>query len=240
VKSMNKSGEILCVTALKVAYGSRRVLDGIDFSLPEREIRCVIGEEGSGKTTLLKAITRQLTSEGIIFFNGEDLRKVPTHRFVENRIDFLMQGGNILRSFTVQEHIDLALSLANETERESRWQEIANTFPSVMDLRKQVGGRLSGGERLILSLACIIATDADLIMLDEPTSGLAYEMCDVLKDFLLRLKNESNKTIFLLEHNYEFAFGIADFIYVLKDGMLTDAFAKDAFLSPHFVEDRMY
>jgi branched-chain amino acid transport system ATP-binding protein len=237
---MNSEKQILSIIDLSTGYNGTPVLRGVNLSLSEGEICCVIGEEGSGKSTLVKAITQQLKSNGKIVWNGIDLSNVQSSEMTKHRIDFIAQGGNILPGFTVEEHICLALSEKSNEEKSILRQEVENTFPKLKVLRKQVAGRLSGGERIILSIACLLATDADLLILDEPTAGLAPETCKVIEDFLLRLRDQRNKTILILEHNYDFAFEIADSVVTLKEGKLSDKYSADVFKQPDFVDTKLY
>ena len=212
----------------------------LDLFLEAGETCCVIGEEGSGKSTLLRAISQQLKNIGKIRFKGTDLGTFPTSEMTRHDIDFIEQGGNILPNFTVQEHLCLALSEKSKTERSIAWQEVDETFPKIIDLKKQVAGRLSGGERMILSLACLMATDADFWVLDEPTAGLAPDTCEVIKKFLVRMKVEKGKTILILEHNYEFAFDIAESVVTLRDGKLSRKYGGDEFRKSGFVDTELY
>lgn len=237
---MNTNEKTLKIENLVAGYNGTAVLRGLDLSLQKGETCCVIGEEGCGKSTLLKAITQQLPSAGRITYNGTNLSIVPTTRMTTCGIDFIAQGGNILDGFTVEEHICLALSGKSATEKSIVWQEIERTFPKLLSLKKQIAGRLSGGERMILSIACVLATDADLLVLDEPTAGLAPETCQTIKEFLLRMKHERNKTILLLEHNYEFAFEIADSVVTLREGRLSGKFLGHDFRQTEFIDTRLY
>lgn len=237
---MNTEANIVSIANLVAGYNGKPVLHGIDLALNKGEICCVIGEEGAGKSTLLKTITQQLRSNGRISFNGTDLSKIATAKMVKHGVDFIVQGGNILKGFTVEEHIYLALSERNEAEKRIVWKEIEQTFPKMIALKKQVAGRLSGGERMILSMACLLATDADFLILDEPTAGLAPETCKVIGDFLLRMKNERSKTILLMEHNYDFAFEIADSVITLKEGKLSEKYSSKDFKQSSFVDEKLF
>jgi ABC-type branched-subunit amino acid transport system ATPase component len=213
---------------------------GCNLKLEKREVCCVIGEEGSGKSTLLKSITQQLPTSGSILYHGIDLSRVSTANLTKRGIDFVSQGGNILESFTVEEHINLSLRRTCRASRSSTWHQIENAFPSLCKLRKQVAGRLSGGERMILSIACLLATDADLLLLDEPTAGLAPETCVSIKHFLFRMKNELGKTMLLFEHNYDFAFEVADSVVTLKEGRLSEKYMPHVFQRTGFIETNLY
>lgn len=237
---MNSEKQILSIKDLSTGYNGTPVLRGANLSLSEGEICCVIGEEGSGKSTLVKAITHQLKSTGSIVWNGIDLSNVQTSEMTKHKIDFITQGGNILPGFTVEEHICLALSEKSNEGKSILRQKVENTFPKLKALRKQVAGRLSGGERIILSIACMLATDADFLILDEPTAGLAPETCKVIGDFLFRLRDQRNKTLLILEHNYDFAFEIADSVVTLKEGKLSEKYFGDDFKQQDFVDTKLY
>ena len=237
---MNAEENMLRIENLSAGYDGKAVLRGLNLTLRKGETCCVIGEEGSGKSTLLKAITQQLKSSGRIFYNGIDLSAVQTAEMTRRGVDFIAQGGNILKGFTVEEHIGLALSEKCAQEKRIVRQEVERTFPKLRALKNQVAGRLSGGERMILSIACVLATDADFLVLDEPTAGLAPETCTTIKEFLLRMKCERGKTVLLLEHNYEFAFEVADSVVTLKGGRLSDKFLGSDFRQAEFIDDRLY
>lgn len=237
---MSAEKNILSIENLTTGYNGKPVLQGLSLSLRKGETCCVIGEEGSGKSTLLKAVTQQLESSGKITYNGIDLNNVPTSQMTKHKIDFIAQGGNILKSFTVEEHIYLALSGKNNAEKSLFWKELEDVFPKLIRLRKQIAGRLSGGERMILSIACLMATDADFLLLDEPTAGLAPETCEAIKNFLVRLKNERGKTLLMLEHNYEFAFEFVDSVMTLREGKLSEKYASDIFRQPDFIDTKLY
>lgn len=231
---------IVKIVNLTVGYGASPVLRGLNLSLRKGETCCVIGEEGSGKSTLLKAITRQINSSGTITYSGIDLSAVPTTDMTRHGVDYIAQGGNILKGFTVEEHIQLASAGRSRAELNRVWEEIEKTLPKLVALKRQVAGRLSGGERMMLSIACLMATDADFLILDEPTAGLAPETCAAIKEFLFRMKVELGKTILLLEHNYEFAFEVADSVVTLKEGRLSEKFFSDDFTQTEFIDTRLY
>jgi branched-chain amino acid transport system ATP-binding protein len=237
---MNAEENMLLVEDLWAGYDGKHVLRGLNLSLRRSEVCCVIGEEGSGKSTLLKAITRQLKSSGRIVCGGVDLTALTTAEMTRQSVDFIAQGGNILNGFTVEEHLRLALSEKSDEQKRITWREVERTFPKLKALKNQVAGRLSGGERMILSIACVLATDADFLVLDEPTAGLAPETCATIKEFLLRMKHGRGKTILLLEHNYEFAFEVADSVVTLREGRLSDKFLGSDFRRAEFIDSKLY
>ena len=237
---MSARTTILLIKNLSTGYNGTTVLKDVNLTINEAEICSVIGEEGTGKSTLVKAMTNQIKSNGRIIFREKDLNNVPTNEMINHKIDFIAQGGNIFNSFTVAEHISLSMSERTNIEKHVVWKEIEKTFPKVLQLKDQIAGRLSGGERIIVSMACLLASDTNLLILDEPTAGLAPETCREIGAFLLRMKNELNKTILLCEHNYEFTFKIADSVSILKNGTLSEKYIPDIFRQANFVDDKLF
>ncbi len=231
--------DIFIINNLVAGYPSAVVLEGIDISFQRGEICGIIGEEGAGKSTLLKALTGQIIPKGSIVYNGKDISGLPTHKIIQNNMDFIVQGGNILPAFTVEEHLRLAVSGKSKKEATVLLETVVETFPIMKTLKKQYGGTLSGGERTLLSIACVLATNNDLLILDEPTAGLSPEMCCSIEKSLLYLKKQ-NKTVLLLEHNYDFVFGVADSVGVLKDGKMSRKFRADEFTMASFIENELY
>jgi amidase len=237
---MKNSTPLLQLCQLNVAYETHPVLRAVNLNMDQGNMHCIIGEEGVGKSTILKALTGQIDSAGVMIFKGADLRRVPTHKMTQTGIDFIMQGGNILPTFTVAEHIDLAFRHQKVRGKEQVWKEIDRLFPRLRVLQQQVGGRLSGGERMMLSFACLLATDSELLVLDEPTVGLAPAICQAIGDFLLLLKQERGKTILLLEHNYDFAFSIVDTVSILQRGQLSQPYYPADFKDEQFIDQYLF
>jgi len=237
---MSSQEDMLRIENLSAGYDGKPVLQELNLTLRQGETCCVIGEDGSGKSTLLKAISQQLKSSGKIIYNGIDLGALPTAQMTRHGVDFIAQGGNILKGFTVEEHISLALAEKSADQKRKAWQEVERTFPKLRTLRNQIAGRLSGGERMILSVACVLATDADFLILDEPTAGLAPETCTTILEFLIRMKEERGKTILLLEHNYEFGFAVADSVVTLIGGTLSEKYLSNDFRQAEFIENKLY
>src|SRR4051812_25728480 len=98
---------MLRIENLNAGYKENPVLNRVNLLLQQGEICCIIGEEGTGKSTLLKAITGQIKTTGFISYNEINLSDVPTSKMTSIGVDFIMQGGNILPRFTVEDHISL-------------------------------------------------------------------------------------------------------------------------------------
>ncbi|MER0441575.1 ATP-binding cassette domain-containing protein [Emticicia sp. W12TSBA100-4] len=209
---------------------NENVLENICLTLQQGEICAILGEEGAGKTTLLKTIIHKLPYKGQIWWQGKTLGGTPTHKLNQLGIDYNLIGGNILRNFTVKEHLGLALHHYPKTERVERWEALKTDFPRLNDLQNRQGGQLSGGERMIVTLATLTATQAQLLILDEPTAGLSEAITSDIANTLLKLKAQGT-TILLLEHNHDFALQIADAVAILQYKQLQKKANKDEFLT---------
>ena len=240
LKCVKSNRNILIIDNLAAGYDGNVVLDGISMSANKGEICCIIGEEGSGKSTLLNAISQQLNHAGRIVFNDINLKEYSTDKMIMCSVDFIMQGGNILKNFSVEEHLEMAMTGKNTGQRKLILEDIEEIFPTILQLKKQIAGRLSGGERMLLSLACLMATDAKLWILDEPTAGLAPDICIGIKNFLIKTKNTGQKTILLLEHNFEFAFEISDSLFILKERKISQKYLPKEFLQKDFIDINLY
>ena len=206
------------------------VLENLCLTLQQGEICAILGEEGAGKTTLLKAIINKLSYKGQIWWQGKTLGGTPTHKLNQLGIDYNLTGGNILRNFTVKEHFDLVLHQHPKTEHEQHWEDLKAAFPRLNDLQNRQGGQLSGGERMIVTLAALTATQAQLLILDEPTAGLSEAITNDIASTLLKLKAQGT-TILLLEHNHDFALQIADTVATLQYKQLQNKMLKTEFLT---------
>lgn len=236
---MTTGTETLVLKDLAVSHDSEKVLSGADLNLYSGEVCCVIGEEGSGKTTLVSAITSQIAASGTRRLRNIDLARLATYEMSANGVDFVTQGGSILEGFTVAEHIGLAMSRKTSEAEAARRDDIRSLMPAIDNLTDQIGGRLSGGERMLVSIACMIATDCEMLILDEPTAGLAPATCDQIET-LVRVLSDKGKTLLLMEHNYEFAFRVADSIVTLKGGCLSRKYSREEFTRCDFLDTELY
>lgn len=236
----NGQPNILSIENLSAGYEKKDVLQNVNLKMYPGEVCAVVGEEGSGKSTLQKAIVQQLKYSGYVFYQGKTLLGMKTHQLLSTGIDYLVQGGNILKHFTVREHINLMLPRRSKAERQAVWEKVSSEFILLKDLENQIAGRLSGGQRMILSMGCIAAGNSRLLILDEPSAGLAEEIVELIADFLLRLKKEQQISILLLEHNYDFVKTIADSIVFLKEGHMSPKFGKSEFAGEEFIYKNLY
>lgn len=210
---------ILKVENLSASYYKKDIVIGASLTIMPGEIVAVIGPNGSGKSTLLKAIYGVIRpNSGKIIFNSIDITGKDSFSLTRLGIGFLMQGGHIFLSLTVEEHLQLGCSTINGKNAVERYERVWKTFPNLYQYRKKRAGLLSGGERQMLAISMLLVQDAKLWLLDEPSGGLAPQAARNMFETLRKINNEHEVTILLVEQNLSGAINIADRAYILKEG----------------------
>jgi len=222
------TNEILSLKDVRVRYGNIEALKGINISINEGEIVCLIGANGAGKSTLLKAVVglEPLTG-GSITFNGKSIRNSirsrrlnkHTDKIVEAGISMAPEGRGIFQELTVMENLEVgAYLLKNNLEKKRRIEEKFEMFPILRDRRKQRAGYLSGGEQQMLTIARALMSSPSLLLLDEPALGLAPIIIQNIFATISKINREDKVSIFLVEQNARMALEISNKGYVMETG----------------------
>jgi branched-chain amino acid transport system ATP-binding protein len=226
---------ILEIEGLSAGYGNQKVLQNINFSVQEGEILGIIGQNGSGKSTLLRCLFSLLKPhEGIINLNGNNITSLLPHEVQRKGISYCLQEGLIFPTLTVEEHLKIVDALEQKTELAFSY------FPELKRFMGKPAGNLSGGQRQMLSLCMLLLQDTTLWLMDEPTSGLSVANSKRTLEFLQHVKQNSNKTILLIEHNYDFIFQFVDSVMILKDGHASRKFYQNDFREVDFLKNNLY
>ena len=203
---------------LNAWYGESHVLHGINLSVNKGEVVCLLGRNGAGRTTTLRAILGLATNRtGSIKVNGLDVRSMPTHEVARLGIGYCPEERGIFTSLTCEQNLMLPPKVGDGMAMEVA--EIYKMFPNLYERRSSPGGKLSGGEQQMLSIARILRTGANILLLDEITEGLAPVIVHKLSEVVRTLK-ERGFTIILVEQNFRFASKLADRNYVIEHGQV--------------------
>lgn len=203
---------------LNAWYGESHVLHGINLSVNKGEVVCLLGRNGAGRTTTLRAVLGLVSSRtGSIKVNGLDVLGMPTHEVARLGIGYCPEERGIFTSLTCEQNLMLPPKVGEGMAMEVA--EIYKMFPNLYERRSSPGGKLSGGEQQMLSIARILRTGANILLLDEITEGLAPVIVHKLSEVVRTLK-ERGFTIILVEQNFRFASKLADRNYVIEHGQV--------------------
>jgi putative ABC transport system ATP-binding protein len=200
------------------------VLDKLDLTINNGEIVVLLGKSGSGKSTLLNLISGiDIPDKGSISFDDTDIESMNEKErtlFRRKNIGFIFQFFNLIPTLTVGENLllplelnninfskDLVKNILNDVGLEQRF----NTYPD----------KLSGGEQQRIAVARALIHEPEFILADEPTGNLDYETSLQVITLIDRLVKQKGKTMIMATHSPE-VIGLADRIYSLKDGKLTE------------------
>lgn len=205
------------------SYGSHQVLKGINQQIPRGEIIVIIGASGSGKSTLLRCINliEPLTS-GQILVDGQKI----DHRTKLKDKSFsgmVFQSFNLFPHLTVLQNLELApvkVKGRNRTTVKREGKRLLAEF-GLADKADEYPNHLSGGQQQRIAIAREMIMNPDILLFDEPTSALDPENIKELREVIMELK-QKGMTMIIVTHNIDFASHVADQIWFLEDGQITE------------------
>ena len=210
---------------VRLTFGDRIVLNGIDLQVNEQETVCVLGGSGAGKSTILRLILGLIKPDaGEILVKGSDMSRSPYGDVLEMRreMGMVFQGAALFDSLTVLENVGFYLFEHTDlpeseiADRVVHALEIVDLNPNdVMDL---LPSELSGGMRKRVGLARALIHEPCLLLYDEPTSGLDPITNRTIDELILKLQHDLGVTSVVVTHDLESAFRIADRLYLLSQG----------------------
>ena len=206
------------------AFGSNRVLQGVDLTVPKGQSVVVIGGSGTGKSVLVKCIIGLVKPDsGTIFVDGRDVTKVPHDAFLA-RFGMLFQGGALFDSLPVWQNVAFRLLRGSLARPWPEARDIAITKLRRVGLSPDVADRLpaelSGGMQKRVGLARAIAAEPEIIFFDEPTTGLDPIMAGVINDLIREIVTEMGATAITITHDMTSVRAIADRVAMLHGGVI--------------------
>lgn len=202
---------------IRSGYHGVEVIKSLELSVGH-EIFAVLGANGAGKSTLLATLARLLPlMAGEIWFQGENISRVPSWVSAGRGIGYVPQEKGIFPELTVLENLYVG-AMIGERSREERIEEIIRLFPDIGERRHQRAGTLSGGESRMVACARALMQDPKLLLLDEPTAGLSPLYVDLFFDRVREIHQARDVSIVLAEQNATKALEVADRVVVLSLG----------------------
>jgi uncharacterized protein (UPF0261 family)/ABC-type branched-subunit amino acid transport system ATPase component len=214
---IRRSAPALEVKGLDVYYGHSHALQGVDLTL-DSGVFSVVGRNGMGKTTLCKTIMGLLRSSGgSVRVRGEDITRLGPARIARVGVGYVPQGRRLWRSLSVAEHLRLAAGI-----RRGAWtvERIYETFPRLAERKDHGGGQLSGGEQQMLAISRALLTNPHLLIMDEPTEGLAPVIVAQVEEMLVRLAEDGEMSVLVIEQNIGVATAISKNVAIMVNGRI--------------------
>jgi lipopolysaccharide export system ATP-binding protein len=202
-------------------YGKRTVVNNVSFDVRQGEIVGLLGPNGAGKTTSFYMTTGLvLPNAGHIFLGDEEITDLPVYKRARLGIGYLAQEASVFRKMSVENNIASVLEMTDlprEAQRE-KLESLISEF-HLEKVRKNIGDRLSGGERRRTEIARCLAIDPKFIMLDEPFAGVDPIAVEDIQYIVWKLK-QRNIGVLITDHNVEETLCITDRAYLLFEGQI--------------------
>lgn len=221
IEPENDKNSILRTEGLVKRYGKRTVANSVSINVRQGEIVGLLGPNGAGKTTSFYMTTGLVVpNEGHVYINDLEITKYPVYKRAQAGIGYLPQEASVFRKMSVEDNIMCVLEMTklNKQQRIEKMESLIKEF-RLEKVRKNLGDRLSGGERRRCEIARCLAIDPKFIMLDEPFAGVDPIAVEDIQHIVWRLKFR-NIGILITDHNVHETLNITDRAYLLFEGQI--------------------
>jgi branched-chain amino acid transport system ATP-binding protein len=196
------------------------VLQGVDLRIEAGSVLALMGRNGAGKSTTLKAIMGLVPpSGGAVRLAGEALSGLGPHEIARRGLGYVPEDRRIFTELTVMENLEVGRRVARPGIPAWTPERLFELFPNLASMRDRPGGRMSGGEQQMLTIARTLMGNPSLVLLDEPSEGLAPVIVEQMARAILSLKQEG-LTVLLCEQNLHFATLVSDRAAIIEKGVV--------------------
>ena len=221
IEPESERNSVLRTEGLVKRYGKRTVANGVSINVRQGEIVGLLGPNGAGKTTSFYMTTGLVVpNEGHVYIDNLEITKYPVYKRAKAGIGYLPQEASVFRKMSVEDNIMCVLEMTKLTKQQriEKMESLIKEF-RLEKVRKNLGDRLSGGERRRCEIARCLAIDPKFIMLDEPFAGVDPIAVEDIQHIVWRLKFR-NIGILITDHNVHETLNITDRAYLLFEGQI--------------------
>ena len=220
----NAAVPLLQVQGLKAWYGAAQILFDVSLQVGRGEVVALMGRNGAGKSTTLKALMGMVARRGSVQFLGQDIARREPHDIARLGLGYVPEERRIFTDLSVMDNLEVG------RQRLRRWpdgtaapewtpEKLFALFPNLGEMPLRPGGRMSGGEQQMLTVARTLMGQPLLVLLDEPSEGVAPLIVQQMARTIRALKAQG-VSVLLSEQNLPFAEAVADRAYLIEQGQV--------------------
>ena len=220
--SNHATAPLLQVQGLKAWYGAAQILFDVSLQVGRGEVVALMGRNGAGKSTTLKAVMGMVARRGSVQFLGQDIARREPHDIARLGLGYVPEERRIFTDLSVMDNLEVG------RQRPRRWpdgtaapewtpEKLFALFPNLGEMPQRPGGRMSGGEQQMLTVARTLMGQPLLVLLDEPSEGVAPLIVQQMARTIRALKAQG-VSVLLSEQNLPFAQAVADRAYLIEQG----------------------
>lgn len=222
--SHHTAAPLLQVQGLTAWYGAAQILFDVSLQIGRGEVVALMGRNGAGKSTTLKAIMGMVARRGGVQFLGQDIARREPHDIARMGLGYVPEERRIFTDLSVMDNLEVG------RQRPRRWpdgtkapewtpEKLFALFPNLGEMPQRPGGRMSGGEQQMLTVARTLMGQPLLVLLDEPSEGVAPLIVQQMARTIRALKAQG-VSVLLSEQNLPFAEAVADRAYLIEQGQI--------------------
>ena len=211
---------ILQVEGLRAFYGRAQILFDVSLEVNAGEVVALMGRNGAGKSTTLKSIMGMLKgTQGNVRFRDTDVNDMQPFEIARLGLGYVPEERRIFMELTVLENLEVGRQLPREGAPPWTVEQLFQLFPNLGEMPQRLGGRMSGGEQQMLTVARTLMGNPHLVLLDEPSEGISPKIVEDMANMILALKKKG-LSVLLCEQNLHFAQMVSDRGYVMEKGQI--------------------
>ena len=222
--SNHATAPLLQVQGLNAWYGAAQILFDVSLQVGRGEVVALMGRNGAGKSTTLKALMGMVARRGSVQFLGHDIARREPHDIARLGLGYVPEERRIFTDLSVMDNLEVG------RQRPRRWpdgtaapewtpEKLFALFPNLGEMPQRPGGRMSGGEQQMLTVARTLMGQPLLVLLDEPSEGVAPLIVQQMARTIRALKAQG-VSVLLSEQNLPFAEAVADRAYLIEQGQV--------------------
>ena len=211
---------MLSVIDLHAFYGRAHILHGVTLEARAGEVVALLGRNGAGKSTAMKSIMGLVApAQGQVSFDGKRIDRLPPYRIARLGLGYVPEERRIFTELSVMENLEVGRQAVRSGAPTWDAEKLFALFPNLGRMRERPGGRMSGGEQQMLTIARTLMGNPRCVLLDEPSEGLAPIIVEQMAHSIRALKEEG-MCVILSEQNLHFCEAIADRAYIIEKGQI--------------------